>query len=79
MNYRVAIMAFALAFAGSNTYADTYVEGYTKSDGTYVAPHYRSSPNGTKYDNWSTEGNTNPRTYKRGTKKVCGAGKGYYC
>lgn len=25
--------------------ADVYVRGYTRSDGTYVAPHYRSSPN----------------------------------
>ena len=42
--------------------ADVYVRGYTRSDGTYVAPHYRSSPNATRNDNWTTRGNVNPYT-----------------
>jgi len=46
-----------------------YVKGYTRRDGTYVAPHYRSNPNGTKQDNYSTYGNANPYTGKKGTKK----------
>lgn len=35
--------------------ADAYVnvKGYTKKNGTYVAPHVRSNPNGLKYDNYS--------------------------
>ena len=53
--------------------ADTYVNGYYKSNGTYVQPHYRSSPNSTTSDNWSTYGNTNPRTGKSGTRKSCGS------
>lgn len=57
----------ALAFS-SFTVADVYVEGHIRSDGTYVAPHYRSSPNSTRNDNWSTRGNVNPYTGKRGTK-----------
>ena len=40
--------------------ADTYVNGYYKSNGTYVQGHYRSSPNSTRSDNWSERGNTNP-------------------
>jgi hypothetical protein len=39
-----------------------YVRGYTKSNGTYVAPHYRSAPDGNPYNNWSYPGNTNPYT-----------------
>ncbi len=54
--------------------ADTYVNGYFKSNGTYVQPHYRSSPNSTKSDNWSTIGNTNPYTGKQGTRRNCGVG-----
>lgn len=46
------------------------VKGYTKKNGTYVAPHSRSAPNKTKKDNWSTKGNTNPVTRKKGTHKV---------
>ena len=45
-----------------------YVHSYTRSNGTYVAPHYQTNPNGTKLDNWSTKGNVNPITGKPGTK-----------
>ena len=38
-----------------------------RKNGTYVAPHYRSSPNRTKFDNWVTRGNYNPYTGKKGT------------
>lgn len=44
------------------------VDGYTRKDGTYVAPHNRTAPNQTKNDNWSTKGNVNPYTGKEGTK-----------
>ena len=61
----IASMIVALPLQAANR-----VKGYTKKDGTYVAPHYRSSPNKTKYDNYSTKGNVNPYTGKRGTKKA---------
>lgn len=47
--------------------ADTYVRGYTRRDGTYVNGYYRSSPNHTRLDNYSTRGNYNPYTGKTGT------------
>lgn len=37
----------------SFTQAATWVNGYTKSNGTYVQGYYRSEPNGLKYDNYS--------------------------
>ena len=49
-------------------FTQVHVNGYNKSNGTYVAPHYRSSPNNTKSDNWSTYGNINPYTGELGTK-----------
>ncbi len=59
----------ALCFAAATAVAgDVYVRGYVKKDGTYVQPHYRSSPNSTTLDNWSTRGNINPYTSKRGTR-----------
>ena len=42
--------------------ADVYVNGYYRADGTYVAPYYRSSPDGSVSNNWSAEGNINPYT-----------------
>ena len=61
-------MVFSLSIANV-AIADTWVNGYYKSNGTYVKGHYRSDSNGTKRDNWSTSGNINPYTGKRGTKK----------
>src|SRR5690606_10608925 len=45
-----------------------YVKGYYRSNGTYVQPHYRTAPNHTLNDNWSTVGNVNPYTGIAGTK-----------
>lgn len=49
-------------------YADTWVNGYMKSNGTYVSGHYRSDPDSTTDNNWSTRGNVNPYTGKIGTR-----------
>lgn len=47
----------------------TNVHGYTKKNGTYVAPHKRTSPNGTQRDNWTSKPNQNPYTGRDGTKE----------
>jgi len=52
----------------SSTHAVTYIKGYVRSNGTYVAPHYRSDSNNSRYDNWTTKGNRNPYTGKKGYK-----------
>jgi hypothetical protein len=66
---RVLIVALAIATAATPVFAAsrTSVSGYTKSNGTYVAPHVRTSPNTTQRDNWSSKPNTNPITGKAGT------------
>lgn len=54
----VCLALFALssiAFAGQ-----TSVRGYYKSNGTYVAPHVRTTPNSSRMDNYSYPGNYNP-------------------
>lgn len=50
MKKLVLIIAIACA---SLVQADVYVNGYTKSNGTYVQPHYRSNPDGNPYNNYS--------------------------
>ena len=38
-----------------------HVDGYIKGNGTYVAPHYRTNPDGNPYNNfgsWRQENNT---------------------
>jgi hypothetical protein len=44
------------------------VQGYFRSNGTYVAPHWRSAPDGNFWNNWSTKGNINPYTGVPGTR-----------
>ena len=48
-------------------HADKFVHGHFKSNGTYVEPYYQSSPDSTKLNNFSTQGNINPYTYQLGT------------
>lgn len=60
-------LAILLAMLAADVNAQVRVKGYTRKDGTYVAPHYRSSPNRSKHDNYSTQGNYNPYTGKKGT------------
>ncbi len=55
---------------------DTYVQGHYKADGTYVQPHYRTKPDSTRNNNYSTKGNQNPYTGRKGTKPRDGYGYG---
>ncbi|WP_018477014.1 hypothetical protein [Pontibacter roseus] len=45
-----------------------WVDGYTKSNGTYVSGHYKTKSNETVNDNFSTIGNINPYTGQPGWK-----------
>jgi hypothetical protein len=44
------------------------VNGYWRSNGTYVQPYYRTRPDGNFYNNWSTYPNVNPYTFQQGTR-----------
>lgn len=46
-----------------------YVEPHTTKKGRKVRGHYQTNPDGTTRDNYSTKGNVNPHTGKRGTRK----------
>jgi hypothetical protein len=46
----------------------TYNNGYIKDNGTFVQPHVKTKSNETNWDNYSTDGNTNPYTQDKGTK-----------
>ena len=60
------VFAFIFLFC-SVGFADTWVNGYYRSDGTYVQGHYRSDPNNTVRDNYDYKGNINPYTGEKGS------------
>lgn len=59
----IAILTMSFAVNCSERLAKyVYVNGYTRSDGTQVRGHYRSAPDYSYDNNWSTEGYTTPYT-----------------
>ncbi|WCK55460.1 hypothetical protein PP175_05790 [Aneurinibacillus sp. Ricciae_BoGa-3] len=70
--FAILITAAVLTGLCSPAFADVYVHGYYKKNGTYVKPHWRSNPDHTVANNWSTKGNVNPHTGKKGTRTYGG-------
>ncbi len=69
MKKLIAVLGLALiVFAGAVS-ADQSVRGYYRNDGTYVQPHYRSSPDRSYNNNWSVSPNVNPYTGERGARQ----------
>lgn len=64
---KALILTAALLGTALTASAQVSVNGYLRNDGTYVAPHVRSNPNGYQFDNYGARGNTNPYTGQRGT------------
>jgi hypothetical protein len=64
------VLLALLAIGATASAADRAVNGYTRSNGTYVQPYERTAPNNTRADNYSTQGNTNPYTGQQGTKPL---------
>lgn len=65
----LSLLVIFVGIVNSALAGDVYVRGYVRSDGTFVKPHHRSSPDGKRSNNWSTKGNINPYTGKVGTKQ----------
>lgn len=73
MNKIIVLSVFVVAsvlflFQNNPVSAAQRVRGYFRKSGTYVMPYYRSNYNRTKLDNWSTKGNYNLYTGKKGYK-----------
>lgn len=68
MRTLLTLAALSLAATTAFSAGSHSTRGYTKKDGTYVAPSRATNPNSSKADNYSTKGNFNPYTGKEGTK-----------
>ena len=67
--YRAAAVIVGAVVLAAPVLADDYVKGYVKKDGTYVAPHMRSSPNSTKADKLVDERQLQPVHRQRGDER----------
>lgn len=63
----VALLCVSALVCAKRGLGADYVRGYTRSNGTYVAPYYRTHPDHTTANNWSTYPNVNPYTGQVGT------------
>lgn len=63
---QLILIMILIGLTGTAVAADTYVNPYVRKDGTYVEGHWRTAPNDTRMDNYSTQGNTNPYTGQKG-------------
>jgi hypothetical protein len=71
MNHLIAALVLALVtmLPISAIAKDSHrVKGHTNKNGTYVAPHRKTNPDHSRANNYSSKGNTNPYTGKKGTK-----------
>lgn len=64
----ILIVAVIIGF-GVDLHAQSYsyVNSYSRADGSYVNGHYRTTADGYSGNNWSYSGNVNPFTGKVGT------------
>lgn len=69
MKHVIVSVLFMASLVVSSANAKTAkVKGYTKKNGAYVAPYFKTTPDKSKYNNYSSKGNSNPYTGKKGTK-----------
>ncbi len=68
MKTKIFFLSLFVLSAGSTFAGDVYVNGYTRSDGTYVHGHHRTTPDNTVNNNYNTQGNINPYTGQSGTQ-----------
>ena len=63
---RAVFLTIAALSLLTTALADQWVSGYVRKDGKYVQGHWRSDPDNKYWNNWSSSGNTNPYTGKKG-------------
>lgn len=67
LSFLLVVCLATLDAFGASKGGSVSIRGHVRKDGTYVAPHFRSAPDGNFYNNWSTKGNVNPYTGQAAT------------
>ena len=66
---KLIISAILLVLSVVSAQADVWVNGYFNSYGSWVPGYYRTSPDSSFSNNYSSRGNINPYTGQRGYKR----------
>jgi hypothetical protein len=72
MNKAILPLLLFASVITANAQSYHYTRGYSRSNGTYVQPHWQTNPDGNIYNNWSTYPNVNPFTGRQGTIRSYG-------
>lgn len=64
----IVISMLMLTFCTETEAQNVYVHSHITKSGTIVQQHYRTRPDHSRLNNWSTNGQANPYTGKRGRK-----------
>ena len=64
---KTAAALMLAALCGSALAQSHYVRPHVTQNGTYVEGHYRSNPDSSRTNNYSSQGNLNPYTGQQGT------------
>ena len=67
MKTSIITLIFIMFLSGTAFAGDAYGRGNTRRDGMSTDPYYRTTPNTTRNDNYSTKGNTKPNSGQQGT------------
>jgi len=69
MKKSIILVATVILGIGKDLHAQSYsyVNSYSRADGSYVNGHYRTIADGYSGNNWTYAGNINPFTGKVGT------------
>lgn len=72
MKKLIFIFSFSLTtlIGFSQSQKQVWVNGYYKSDGTYVKGYYKTVYDNTATNNYTYQGNINPNTGTQGTKQL---------
>ena len=68
LSMRITLFLMA-TFLSSIASAESYVEKHNRKSGAHVQGYKRSDANQYRFDNYSSRGNTNPRTGKIGSHR----------
>lgn len=68
--HKIILATVVLVMVTGAASAQIYQRPHIDKNGRYSEGGYRAKPNGTQFDNYSTKGNVNPYSGKKGSRNA---------